>query len=689
MRFILCVFGFIFYFEARAQNLKVVDSLKSELPTASPEREFALLNALGFEYRYSFPDSTIYYCLQAYDRGKGLHLPKLLSKPLSFIGLAHASKGDYEQSLDYHYRSIEVAIEQNDSLQLAYAYNNLGRMFLDLGDQARAYDNLVRSKELFEILKDKPGLAYVYRSLANVYKSQKECTKAIEMSTRAVELRKQLGNPRDLASAYMELGLVYQSMQEPKTALAKLAMADSIEARINDKVTKAEIRLGMAEILFEEKEYQKAFEAATYVLQTISASTNRKLFLRSSLICGKYYFQKGEYDKAIPLLGRIVSDENTGAPYFQRDASNVLYEIYKRRKDSARVNVYLTKYNILNERLQNQELNNQIERLLFQLQIEKKEKENELLKANQLKIEATIAKQRSQNILLLIVLISLGGLAVMLWTASRGRRVINRQLVLQNQQIDIQRIEITRQNENLSRRNLELSELNNEKDTLMNIVAHDLKSPLNSISGLALVMEAEGDLPEHHKEVVDMIKDSTHAGLEMITDLLDVNALEAGGNPQYSSFDLGKLLKEKIQAFHIQANSKEIMLTSSNSNPDPVRSDPDYVSRILDNLLSNAIKFSEKSSVISVSGSRLHGQVVIAVKDEGPGFSEQDKKLIFQKFKKLSARPTGGESSNGLGLAIVKILVDRLGGEIELKTGSGTGSEFIIRIPDQSVVGNQ
>jgi len=129
------------------------------------------------------------------------------------------------------------------------------------------------------------------------------------------------------------------------------------------------------------------------------------------------------------------------------------------------------------------ELSNQIERLLFQLQIEKKEKENELLKANQLKIEATLSKQRSQNILLLIVLISLSGLAVILWTASRRRRRINRQLILQNQQIDFQRVEITRQNEKLSRRNQELSELNNEKDTLMNIVAHDLKSPLTVSQG--------------------------------------------------------------------------------------------------------------------------------------------------------------------------------------------------------------
>src|SRR5882672_9239125 len=133
-------------FVAHGQNLTVLDSLKKELAKASPERMFALYNGIGFEYRYSFPDSTIYYCSKAYEIGEKLKLKKELSKPLSFMGLANANKGDFKKSLDYHYRSIEVATEQNDSVQLAYAYNNLGRMFLDEGDLDRGYENLVRSK---------------------------------------------------------------------------------------------------------------------------------------------------------------------------------------------------------------------------------------------------------------------------------------------------------------------------------------------------------------------------------------------------------------------------------------------------------------------------------------------------------------------------------------------------------------
>jgi signal transduction histidine kinase len=87
--------------------------------------------------------------------------------------------------------------------------------------------------------------------------------------------------------------------------------------------------------------------------------------------------------------------------------------------------------------------------------------------------------------------------------------------------------------------------------------------------------------------------------------------------------------------------------------------------------------------MIEIAADRTEYEFWISVKDHGPGFSEHDKNFLFQKFKKLSARPTGGETSNGLGLAIVKILVDRLKGKIELISQQGKGSHFIVRFPQQ------
>src|SRR5690606_34681728 len=154
-----------------------IDSLKSLLPVTEGEAKFNLLNELGFEYRLSYPDSTIKYCEQAYALGKELNLKKGMSKPLSFIGLASAYKGDYKTSFDYHNRAIAIAEEEEDSVQLAFGYNNFGRLFFDQGDLVRAYNNLIKAQELFTELGDKNGLSYVVRSLSNLYKSQHDFDK--------------------------------------------------------------------------------------------------------------------------------------------------------------------------------------------------------------------------------------------------------------------------------------------------------------------------------------------------------------------------------------------------------------------------------------------------------------------------------------------------------------------------------
>jgi signal transduction histidine kinase len=177
------------------------------------------------------------------------------------------------------------------------------------------------------------------------------------------------------------------------------------------------------------------------------------------------------------------------------------------------------------------------------------------------------------------------------------------------------------------------------------------------------------------------MNDATQSGLDLIKDLLDVHMLEENVEPTHSNFDISQFLLEKVGAFRPAAESKNIHLHIARVESERIDLDADYLNRILDNLLTNAIKFSPKDSAIEVSAGRADNHLWISIKDQGPGFSDRDKQFIFQKFKKLSARPTAGETSNGLGLAIVKTLVDRLKGKIELISVQGKGSEFVIRFP--------
>jgi signal transduction histidine kinase len=112
-----------------------------------------------------------------------------------------------------------------------------------------------------------------------------------------------------------------------------------------------------------------------------------------------------------------------------------------------------------------------------------------------------------------------------------------------------------------------------------------------------------------------------------------------------------------------------------------VCTDQTYLSRILDNLITNAIKFSEQGSSVYIDVQSGEDKATIQIRDEGPGFREEDLPHLFKKFKKLSARPTNGESSTGLGLAIVKLLVEKLNGMIRVESQSGRGACFVIELP--------
>ena len=103
--------------------------------------------------------------------------------------------------------------------------------------------------------------------------------------------------------------------------------------------------------------------------------------------------------------------------------------------------------------------------------------------------------------------------------------------------------------------------------------------------------------------------------------------------------------------------------------------------QVFDNLISNALKFSPPQTTVYVHTYPENGFVLVSVRDEGPGINAEDQKKMFGKFCRLTARPTGGESSNGLGLSIVKRLVDAMGGSIQCQSTPGMGTTFMVRLP--------
>ena len=110
-----------------------------------------------------------------------------------------------------------------------------------------------------------------------------------------------------------------------------------------------------------------------------------------------------------------------------------------------------------------------------------------------------------------------------------------------------------------------------------------------------------------------------------------------------------------------------------------VEADRAALEQVLDNLVSNALKFSPSGkSVRVVVGQTPDGRGECRVVDEGPGFTEEDRKEIFRRYRRLSARPTGGEPSTGLGLSIVKKLMHDMRGDLQLESAPNAGATFIL-----------
>jgi signal transduction histidine kinase len=670
--------------QAWAQDYDRMRGIKKKLSaTKDGVEEFQLLGDLAFEYRFAHPDSTIYFSQKAYELGLKLNLKIGLARPFNFMGVAYNYKGDRLAAYEAYAKALELAREQSDTLQIAHAKNNIGRVFFDQGLLSRSYDNFLEAIPLFEALQDSTGLAYGYQSLANLYKTQRDYAKAESFFLKALDIRLKLKRTRDIMSAYTYLGRLYNESGDYAKATTFFLRADSGYASTKDQINLAEIRIFLAENYIEDNKVIEAEAIYEKGYEVIRKSNVIRFQPRAFITLGKIRFLKGDYNNARTAFEKgltVARDIKDIA--LQMEAHLYLSKVAEKLANpDAQLNNY-NKYLILKDSLKDLDVARQIERLQFELQIEKKEQENKLLKINEERNNAIITQQRYQNIALFAIAFSFLIVGLVIWRNNRRKAIANQALAKQNAEIENQRVEILKQNEELAIQNVKLSELNHEKDTLMSIVAHDLKSPLNRIRGLVEVIRLDaGELSEDRLKLLKMIETSTQAGVDLITDLLDVHEIEENRNVLKASIDIPSFLRNRLENFRSVAIAKGIDIKLDEGWVGEVQSDIEYLNRILDNLLSNAIKFSPKGTVIRMASGREGDMAWISVKDQGPGFHDFDKTLIYQKFKRLSARPTGGESSNGLGLAIVKTLVDRLQGEIILNSASGKGSEFIIKFP--------
>ena len=236
---------------------------------------------------------------------------------------------------------------------------------------------------------------------------------------------------------------------------------------------------------------------------------------------------------------------------------------------------------------------------------------------------------------------------------------------------------LSEKNEQIQQQIRELNALNMEKNEMMGIIAHDLKNPLTTSMSVIGLLNSE-KTKEGQGEYLGLLKKSLNRMNSLVSKILEIKVLESSSfQTNYSEIDLKQVTGQVISALKIQSDNKKIEIVTDLD--EVVASlDRSLVIQIIDNLLSNAIKFSNPHTRVHVSLKEVNRTIRFEFTDEGPGIREEDLPALFQKFQKLHAQPTGGESSTGLGLSIVKKYVEAMDGKVWCESEFGKGAKFIV-----------
>lgn len=231
---------------------------------------------------------------------------------------------------------------------------------------------------------------------------------------------------------------------------------------------------------------------------------------------------------------------------------------------------------------------------------------------------------------------------------------------------------------------LGLFSIKEQKDVVLQILSHDLRAPINTITLATQILEQEIPTVENEKarKVLDIIKTTCANSLRLIDDILRIEYLESQElEVKKVRTELVTRLQNQLSVYELLPHEEKQFILKTNQDTIYAYVDPARFTLVSENLLSNAYKFTGRRGRIEVTLEEKDGKVLLAVADNGIGVPEAMKPLIFDKFTKARRPGNQGEKPVGLGMNIVKTMVEQLQGRIWFDSQEGKGTTFFVELP--------
>lgn len=230
-----------------------------------------------------------------------------------------------------------------------------------------------------------------------------------------------------------------------------------------------------------------------------------------------------------------------------------------------------------------------------------------------------------------------------------------------------------------------LAEASKMKSEFINIVSHQLRSPLTNIKwSFEILSSDEFEVPEDKKEeYFTNVKDNIARMVELIDDLLIVSKIEQGQFPvRREELSLEELVKEQVMRFKVFAEASHIKLDYSYPKGLPkVIVDPSLIKLVVENLVDNAIRYTSGNGEVAVQIEKKEKNLIFSIKDSGVGIPEKDKKFIFQKFFRAENASRKRTKGSGLGLYVCHSIIEQFGGRIWFDSKENKGATFYFTLP--------
>lgn len=563
--------------------------------------------------------------------------------------MAYLSKGDvfysqekFSEAFVYYYKAKQLGLNYfNDCLNAEYSYR-VAMIYYKQEAFEDAKNNFI---DAFENSKNCPELLETYHRrqqvLSNIglscYKLKdyddaefyyKSALDFIAENTKKFPSETRMHNEA-LAVVYGNLGKLY--LQKKEFSKSKAMLKKDIEinlSRGNDIKHAQSSYLSLAEVLLNENKLDSAYSSLNFLKKSLDSISTKK-------------------DKAI--------------------WNKLMFSYYEKKNDMPQANYYLKQYLVKNDEWlvdkapdTNVDLKKQYD--LFE---------------KQHKLEILQAENKLKNLYLLITIIIVTMILILLviiwlnWKKSKRNLLklskLNNTILSQNNELE-KAFHIITQN-------------SKEKEKLLNLVAHDLRAPIASLSLMIDLIQDENDENERN-EITNLMKLASRNALDLISETLNSNKniVETNTNDKISINDL---LIECTALLKILADEKQIDITLNLPEETiVVNLNAEKFKRVINNLVTNAIKFSSKKTTIKITVSLKNDKLQITLEDQGIGIEENKLNRIFElESTEYKRNGNDGEESFGLGLPFCKQVVEEHNGTIWVESIVGKGSTFFIEIP--------